>query len=129
MGELLSVLVLPPEIFQPILIARNPEDALKAWHTQLPDIKRHWRKRVLETHPDKGGKAEHFRLVQRAWEILQQDEFALALWRKTHVAMPHIRIYVSFGPYDSTSTGSTSTISHFPSVFEMAYNPPPFTRR
>jgi DnaJ-class molecular chaperone len=34
------------------------------------DIKRAFRKRALETHPDRGGDAAEFRRVQRAYEKL-----------------------------------------------------------
>lgn len=36
----------------------------------LAEIKRAFRKRALETHPDRGGEAEHFLRVQRAFEKL-----------------------------------------------------------
>jgi curved DNA-binding protein CbpA len=34
----------------------------------VEEIKRAFRKRALETHPDRGGDAELFRSVQRAYE-------------------------------------------------------------
>mmetsp|Transcript_15394 Transcript_15394/g.27515 ORF Transcript_15394/g.27515 Transcript_15394/m.27515 type:complete len:147 (-) Transcript_15394:262-702(-) len=36
----------------------------------LPEVKAAYRLRVLQTHPDKGGSAEEFRLVQTAFESL-----------------------------------------------------------
>jgi DnaJ domain len=36
----------------------------------LAEVKRAFQRRALETHPDQGGEAEHFRAVQRAYEKL-----------------------------------------------------------
>jgi molecular chaperone DnaJ len=36
----------------------------------LVELKRAYRKRALETHPDQGGDAEAFQAVQRAYEKL-----------------------------------------------------------
>lgn len=35
-------------------------------------IKQAYRRRVLETHPDKGGKESEFRIVQEAYEVLSR---------------------------------------------------------
>jgi molecular chaperone DnaJ len=36
----------------------------------LTELKRAYRQRALETHPDQGGQAEDFQRVQRAYEKL-----------------------------------------------------------
>jgi hypothetical protein len=55
--------------------ARTSDDATSIWQTlrlepkaTLSEIKRAYRVRALETHPDRGGSAEEFRKVQRAYE-------------------------------------------------------------
>jgi hypothetical protein len=55
--------------------ARANNDAISIWQTlrlepnaTLSEIKRAYRLRALETHPDRGGSAEAFRQVQRAYE-------------------------------------------------------------
>jgi len=55
--------------------ARKSTDAISIWQTlrlepnaTLGEIKRAYRMRALETHPDRGGTAEAFRNVQRAYE-------------------------------------------------------------
>jgi len=55
--------------------ARSSHDATSIWQTlrlepnaTLSEIKRAYRVRALETHPDRGGSAEEFRTVQRAYE-------------------------------------------------------------
>jgi len=53
------------------------EERTSPWSTlglestaSLLDVKRAFRKRALETHPDRGGEAEQFRKVQSAYEKL-----------------------------------------------------------
>jgi hypothetical protein len=54
--------------------ARSPTSAWTllglAPDATLAELKRAFRARALETHPDRGGDAEHFRAVQRAYERL-----------------------------------------------------------
>jgi len=57
--------------------AKLREEPTSAWSilglestASLVDVKRAFRKRALETHPDRGGEAEQFRKVQAAYEKL-----------------------------------------------------------
>lgn len=61
---------------------------------KLQEIKRAWRKRALETHPDRGGDAEAFRQASLAWSILRDDAvrsfyLVLVLKRSAPFRPPH----------------------------------------
>lgn len=42
---------------------------------KVPDIKKAWRQRAADTHPDHGGKAEDFRNVTHAYKMLTDESY------------------------------------------------------
>jgi hypothetical protein len=70
----------PPPPHEPRTVARPdaPDKPLAAWTVlgldrpgaSVRELKQAYRKRALETHPDRGGDAATFRQVQRAYEKL-----------------------------------------------------------
>jgi hypothetical protein len=76
----IQALTLPADLLD--FIAEAPSEALAAtaWKALLPSVKSLWRKRLQEVHPDHGGSAELFDQVQRAWDLVQHELFAVAYW-------------------------------------------------
>ena len=80
----IEALNIPKSALEFLAKAETPESAVTRWTHLRPLLKSCWRQKSQDTHPDKGGTDEDFQLVQRAWEIIQQELFAVAYWHAKH---------------------------------------------
>ena len=64
-----------------------------------PEVKAAYRAKAREAHPDRGGSAERFAAVQRAYDVLSDDtqraewEASYAAWAAERGATPCVRCY------------------------------------
>jgi hypothetical protein len=113
LGEIATSLGLTNEALQACASAASAGHANSRLADLKADVKKAYRRRAIELHPDKGGDAEQFKVLAAAYS--QIEKFLETLEFRFRNQVPGyqvIRVRVTSGP---VTTSSTTTTTHFTS--------------
>ncbi len=117
------------DIIAPVRMAPGPTVARGEWDKVMPYLRKAYKKKAFELHPDRGGDPKAFHRLQEAWDFLSDEHIAVKIWdayQLRPVQQVVMRVYVH-GFTQTSSTATTSTVT--PDFGGVGFGVPAFIRR